>query len=73
MALADDTVASDMDGWDSLAHMKLLVALEDEYNISFLLSELTAPGNVGGTRRPGEKQAGRPGVEAMKVVHPRRG
>jgi acyl carrier protein len=45
--LSDATVADAVEGWDSLAHMKLLVALESDLNISFKVSELSGARDVG--------------------------
>ena len=35
----DETTAADIDGWDSLRHITLLAAIEDEFNISFSLEQ----------------------------------
>ena len=45
--LQDDTTAGDVEGWDSLAHLKLVVAIEEEWRIRFDIAELDAPRNVG--------------------------
>ena len=45
--LTDETRASDVPGWDSLAHLKLLVALEEAYNIRFEDFDLESPNNFG--------------------------
>ncbi len=47
LILHDTDRAEDIDGWDSLTHMKLLVAIEDAYDIQFGVSELSAPANLG--------------------------
>jgi acyl carrier protein len=47
VVLTDATLAEETQGWDSLAHMKLLVAIEGEWDVSFQVSELTASRNVG--------------------------
>jgi acyl carrier protein len=44
------TVESDADsveGWDSLAHIVLIFAIEQEFEIKFALGELEAMKNVG--------------------------
>lgn len=33
--LTDDTTAADIDGWDSVAHVNLMFAIETEYDIEF--------------------------------------
>jgi acyl carrier protein len=45
--LTDETRASDVPGWDSLAHLKLLVALEETHDISFGAFDLENPNNFG--------------------------
>ena len=47
LKLADQTEASDVAGWDSLAHLKLLVALEPALGVKFQLTEMNASANVG--------------------------
>ena len=41
--------ASDIDEWDSLTHINLIVAIEKEFGISFTLEELEKQNNVGDT------------------------
>jgi acyl carrier protein len=38
---------SSVEGWDSLAHMNLLVAIEQEFGVSFTLAELEQMKSVG--------------------------
>jgi acyl carrier protein len=45
--LTDETRASDVPGWDSLAHLKLLVALEQTHDIRFGAFDLENPNNFG--------------------------
>lgn len=33
--LSSETTAEDVDGWDSLAHARLIMALEDQLNVRF--------------------------------------
>ena len=44
----DSTVASDVDGWDSLEHINLIVAVERCFGIKFTMGETTGRKNVGG-------------------------
>ena len=44
-----DLTASDIDEWDSLTHINLIVAIEKEFGISFTLEELEQQNNVGDT------------------------
>ena len=49
----DDTVATaelaarDVENWDSLSHVRLMVAIEEHFNIHFSSSEITSFKNVG--------------------------
>jgi acyl carrier protein len=42
-----ETTADDIDAWDSLSHMNLVMAIEMEFNIRFALGELQTLKNVG--------------------------
>ena len=43
----DATVAADVDGWDSLEHINLIVAVERCFGIKFTMGETTGLKNVG--------------------------
>lgn len=43
----ENTQASEIAGWDSLAHAELLLKIEKEFSIVFSLSDLMSMGNVG--------------------------
>lgn len=45
--LSETTVADDIEDWDSVNHVKLMIALEAEFKIRFESNEITAPSNVG--------------------------
>jgi acyl carrier protein len=45
--IALDTTADDIDGWDSLSHVNLIVAIETKFNIRFSNKELMTFKNVG--------------------------
>ena len=42
-----ETTADDVDEWDSLSHINLIMAIEKEFNINFALGELQTLKNVG--------------------------
>lgn len=45
--LNDSTTAEDIEGWDSLTNVRLLVQIEQDFNISFSSSEIADIPNVG--------------------------
>jgi acyl carrier protein len=47
LVLTRGTTAQDVDGWDSLTHINLIVALEREFKIKFTTAEVTGMKNVG--------------------------
>ncbi len=46
--LSPATTADDIDGWDSLSHMNLILAVELRFKVKFALGELQSLKNVGG-------------------------
>ncbi|MCR4704079.1 MAG: acyl carrier protein [Saccharofermentans sp.] len=47
LTVNDATVAADVDGWDSLEHINLIVAVERCFGIKFTMGETTGLKNVG--------------------------
>jgi acyl carrier protein len=47
LTVNDATKASDVDGWDSLRHISLLAAIEDEFDIEFSMGQTVSMKNVG--------------------------
>lgn len=43
----EDTSSDDVAEWDSTNHVRLMVAIEAAFGISFTTSEITTPENVG--------------------------
>lgn len=43
----DETTAADVDGWDSLSHIVLMDAVEDEFDVTFGMSIISKLKNVG--------------------------
>ena len=47
VALSMSTVAASVDGWDSLAHVRIMIAVEEEFGVRFDMSEITSLSDVG--------------------------
>lgn len=43
----ETTTAADIDGWDSLMHITLISAVEDEFDITFNMKDVVKMKNVG--------------------------
>ena len=42
MQLSDETTAAEVEGWDSLMHVSLIIALEKRFGIRFATAEISA-------------------------------
>lgn len=42
IALKESTTAADVDGWDSLAHINLIIAMEKHFKIRFATAEISS-------------------------------
>jgi acyl carrier protein len=51
LAVTDATTAADVPGWDSLAHINLMFAVENEFGINIADDRLGAFADVGELRR----------------------
>lgn len=51
ITLRDDMVASEVEDWDSLNHVKLVVAIESGFGVKFSTREISGWKNVGDMRR----------------------
>lgn len=47
ITVTDATVSDDIDDWDSLEHINLIVAVEKKFGIKFTMGEVTSMKNVG--------------------------
>lgn len=47
VSLSDTTTTDDVDGWDSLTNIQLVVEIEKHFNIRFASEEITIWKNVG--------------------------
>jgi len=45
--IVDDTAAGAVPGWDSLNHVRIITAVEDEFQVRFRASEIVRLRNVG--------------------------
>ena len=45
--LSEETTANDVDGWDSLTHIQIIVAIERFFKIKFSSKEILSWKNVG--------------------------
>ncbi|HEX7851703.1 MAG TPA: acyl carrier protein [Sphingomonas sp.] len=48
IVLSRTTRADEVDGWDSLAHVRIMIAVEEEFGVRFQTSEITSLKNIGG-------------------------
>jgi acyl carrier protein len=47
ITLTHGTLASDVEGWDSLAHVRIVVAAEEAFGLRFETAEIASLKNVG--------------------------
>ncbi len=58
ITLTPETTANDVDGWDSLSHVNLIMAVENRFNIRFNHKEVVGFRNVGDLANCVEKKLG---------------
>jgi acyl carrier protein len=56
--IRQDMTANDIDGWDSLSHVNLIIAIEQSFGIRFTQKELLTFKNVGDLLRGVENKTG---------------
>jgi acyl carrier protein len=49
LEITDATSAADIDGWDSMAHINLIIAVEKRFGVKFAASEIAALARRGQT------------------------
>lgn len=47
IVLSPETTAEDIEGWDSVKHIRLIVTIEAEFGVKFTIEEFTETANVG--------------------------
>ena len=47
LIISEQTTAQDIDGWDSLTHIRLIVSIERTFNLHFSAAEIGNLANVG--------------------------
>jgi len=47
IVISDQTTARDIDGWDSLANIRLILSIEQEFRLKFDVGEISEFRNVG--------------------------
>ncbi len=47
VCITEQSTAKDIKGWDSLSHMTVMVAIEEQFNIKFSFMEMINMSNVG--------------------------
>jgi|APAra7269096979_1048534.scaffolds.fasta_scaffold185260_1 acyl carrier protein len=47
VVLTPDTKARDVEGWDSLAHVRIMVAVEQAFGVHFDMADITSLDSVG--------------------------
>jgi len=50
ITISDETSRSSIKDWDSLAHVKLILALEEEFDVRFTTDEVSSLQSVGDLR-----------------------
>lgn len=45
--IKNETTAQDVPGWDSLAHIDLIIQIEEEFDIKFITKDIIGLANVG--------------------------
>jgi acyl carrier protein len=47
IVITDSTSAADVDGWDSIAHINLIIAIEKHFGVKFTAAEIASMGRRG--------------------------
>jgi acyl carrier protein len=60
LALRDEMTSADVPGWDSLEHINLMFAIEEEFGVQFVGNELAEQEDIGALKRLLEERTRRP-------------
>jgi acyl carrier protein len=60
LVISRETTAKDVDGWDSMMHVTLLIAVEKRFHIRFAVAEMGNLTNVGELIDLVESKGGKP-------------
>ena len=60
LELKDDSSFEDVPGWDSVAHMNLITAIEEEFSVKFSIGDIMSMNSVGAIRDVLAKKQGAP-------------
>ncbi|GHV51641.1 acyl carrier protein [Synergistales bacterium] len=58
ITVGETTTANDIEGWDSLEHISLMLAIEKKFGIKFTMGEVTGTKNVGAMAEIIEREVG---------------
>lgn len=58
ICLSETTTANDIDGWDSLSHINLIVTVENTFGVRFSQGEVVSFKNVGDLSKTIERKLG---------------
>lgn len=47
LSISPDMSSADIDGWDSLAQINLIVAMEKEFSVKFIIDDILKLQNIG--------------------------
>ena len=47
IVISENTVSKDIEGWDSLMHITLIGAVEEEFGVKFAMKDVVSMKNVG--------------------------
>jgi acyl carrier protein len=58
LAITEETTADEVEGWDSLSHVNLIMAVENRFQVRFKPKEINSFKNVGDLARCVESKLG---------------